>query len=342
MLFSVGLAVVIKKSTVAPLINAPNVTLNLPLTKNPINILPGSGIYTPLEGTWKLIAFKDLYSGNVETQPERDKNLPAKNKDIRITFNKEENNKGTLSGHTINNAIFGDYELERNNKINMKIGGTKVREPEWGNKFWDEIHKIDKYRLEENALFLYYNDNQNLMEFVKVDQTSTNPEPDQPKSDQSTVQVESDLITYFENHSEPKNPVRINNIGDLRERRIEFYNLIKPNNFPSIWKGEKPVNDEENTSFIRVRLEGTVKLHSDVSREWLRKHYMDCIPAEKGQKHIILTDESGAVSLYGDDADLSNFLNKKVEVTGFYAEGMCEGPACYCYPGIFVKSFSSK
>jgi hypothetical protein len=48
----VGLAAVIKKSTVAPLINVPNITLNLPLTKNPIKILPGSGIYTPQE-VWK-------------------------------------------------------------------------------------------------------------------------------------------------------------------------------------------------------------------------------------------------------------------------------------------------
>ncbi len=313
---------------------------------SPSPSIPNSNnpIYQPIQGTWKLIAFKDVNSGEVETQPEIDKSLPAHNQEIIMIFNKEEKNKGTLSGHTINNTIFGDYELTGDNKINMKIGGTKIREPEWGNKFWDEINKINEYRLKENALFLYYNDNQNLMEFIKIDQAPTNPEPDQSKSGQPTIQVESDLITYFENHSVPKNPIRINNIGDLPEKRIEFYNLIKPNNFPSIWKGEKPVNDED-AGFIRVQVEGTVKLHSDVSREWLRKRHMDCIPAEKGQNQIILTDDSGAVSLYGDDTvlgNLNNFLNKKVEVNGFYADGTCEAGACYCYPGIFVKNLNSQ
>ncbi len=175
-------------------------------------------------------------------------------------------------------------------------------------------------------------------------QPAASPLPDQPKSAQPAAQVASAPITYFENHSAPKNPIRINNIDDLHERRVEFYNLIRPNHFPSIWKGEKPVN-EEDTGFIRVRVEGTVKLHSDISKEWLRKHHMECFPAEKGEKHLLLIDNTRAVSLYGSEATLTNFedfLNKKVEINGFYAEGSCEGPACYCYPGIFVKSFSSK
>lgn len=122
-----------------------------------------------IQGTWKLSSFRDLNSGEVETQPEMDKKLPAHHQDIAITF-KGKNNKGTLSGHTINNTIFGNYELADNNKINMKVGGTKISEPEWGKKFWDAIHKADKYRLEKDSLFLYYNNSQNLMEFVKIDQ----------------------------------------------------------------------------------------------------------------------------------------------------------------------------
>lgn len=169
------------------------------------------------------------------------------------------------------------------------------------------------------------------------------PEPSRSTLDKAPIKTESNLVTYFETHSVPKKPIKINNLGELRERRTEFWNLIEPNNFPNYWKGERPTHQEqEKVSFIKVLAPGTVKLNSEVEWETLVKSRTRCLAAEN---HIFLIDNTAAVSLYGSEKtlhNLENFLNKKVEITGFYAEGNCEGAPCFCYPGIFVKSFNSK
>lgn len=117
-----------------------------------------------IQGTWKLISFHDLTSGKVETQPKTESNIPKQ--DVVVTFQGTKN-KGSISGHTVTNTIWGRYEISENNRIEIGIGGTEAYEPDWGFRFRTAMNKVSFYQIEENFLLLYYNDKQNLMRLQK-------------------------------------------------------------------------------------------------------------------------------------------------------------------------------
>lgn len=125
----------------------------------PNSLLPTARTLT---GTWKLIAYKNLITGEIETEPEDIW------KSIIIEFI-DDGKRGKLQGHTINNSVRGDYEISSGNKIKvLRFGGSKAGEGwSWGYKFWDAVRQSSSYQIKGNSLFLYFNSDKELMEFVK-------------------------------------------------------------------------------------------------------------------------------------------------------------------------------
>ena len=75
---------------------------------------------------------------------------------------------GKMNGHTITNSVSGAYELLKKNKMTtLSFGGTKVGEPGWGKKFWNAIHTATAYERQGNKLFIFFNADNEKMEFTK-------------------------------------------------------------------------------------------------------------------------------------------------------------------------------
>jgi len=75
---------------------------------------------------------------------------------------------GKMNGHTVTNSVSGAYELLKNNKMKtISFGGTKVAELGWGSKFWNAIHSASTYERHGNKLFIFFNADDEKMEFTK-------------------------------------------------------------------------------------------------------------------------------------------------------------------------------
>jgi hypothetical protein len=114
-----------------------------------------------LNGKWKLIKYYNLTIGTSESEPT---NI---SRSIIIDFS-DNGSKGKMDGHTVTNSVSGEYELLIDNKMKtLSFGGTKVGEPNWGNKFWNAIHTASSYDLQSNKLHIYFNSDIEKMEFEK-------------------------------------------------------------------------------------------------------------------------------------------------------------------------------
>lgn len=112
-----------------------------------------------LDGRWKLTRYYNLTNGTRESEPS---NI---SRSIILDFS-DNGITGKLSGHTVRNTVFGDYELLRDNNMNtIRFGGTKVGEPYWGAKFWDAIHSASSFDRHSYRLFIYFNSDTEKMEF---------------------------------------------------------------------------------------------------------------------------------------------------------------------------------
>ena len=114
-----------------------------------------------LNGKWKLIKYSNLTVGTSESEPT---NI---SRSIIIEFF-DNGSKGKIDGHTVTNSVSGEYELLVDNKIKtLSFGGTKVGEPNWGNKFWNAIQSASSYEQQSNKLNIYFNTDTEKMEFEK-------------------------------------------------------------------------------------------------------------------------------------------------------------------------------
>ena len=114
-----------------------------------------------LNGTWKLLKYHNLTTGTSESEPS---NI---SRSIIIEFS-DNSIKGNMNGHTVTNTVGGEYELLQDNKMKtLSFGGTKVGEPNWGDKFWDAIHAASSYRRQSDKLYIHFNAETEKMEFKK-------------------------------------------------------------------------------------------------------------------------------------------------------------------------------
>lgn len=112
-----------------------------------------------LNGKWKLFKYHNLTAGATESEPSNiSRSIIIEFSDNRI--------KGKMNGHTVTNSVSGEYELLQNNKMKtLSFGGTKIGEPNWGDKFWDAIHAASSYERQNEKLYIYFNADTEKMEF---------------------------------------------------------------------------------------------------------------------------------------------------------------------------------
>ena len=114
-----------------------------------------------LNGTWKLVKYHHLTTGISESEPSNiSRSIIIEFSDNRI--------RGNMNGHTVTNTVGGEYELLQDNKMKtLSFGGTKIGEPDWGDKFWDAIQAASSYERQSDKLYIHYNADTDKMEFRK-------------------------------------------------------------------------------------------------------------------------------------------------------------------------------
>jgi hypothetical protein len=135
------------------------------LINAPYSCSPSGG----MAGTWRLQAYQHIDSRKLENDPE------PSGRGVVLTF-REEGGKGTISGHTAANQVFGSYEkAEACQLLNVTFGGTKVGEPTpWSAKAWTAISSATVYETArlgdgKQQLSIYFNNRSERMLFVKVE-----------------------------------------------------------------------------------------------------------------------------------------------------------------------------
>ena len=114
-----------------------------------------------LNGKWKLVKYHNLTNGTIESEPS---NI---SRSIIIEFSDDGIN-GNMNGQTVTNSVGGEYELLQDNKMKtLSFGGTKIGEPNWGNKFWEAIHAASSFERQNNRLYIQFNVDSEKMEFMK-------------------------------------------------------------------------------------------------------------------------------------------------------------------------------
>ena len=124
-------------------------------------VMPPCSDSATLEGTWKLVGYRDISTGNLQTDPEPD------GKGVVYTFTDNEKT-GNIEGHTSVNTISGSYELLEYCRLKItSFGGTKVGEPAWSNKAWLASDSTFGYERIGNNLTIYRNKGKEGMVFRK-------------------------------------------------------------------------------------------------------------------------------------------------------------------------------
>lgn len=114
-----------------------------------------------LNGKWKLVKYHNLTTGTSQSEPS---NI---SRSIILEFS-DNTIKGNMNGHTVTNTVGGEYDLLHDNKMKtLSFGGTKIGEPNWGDKFWDAIHAASSYERQSDKLYIYFNADTEKMEFKK-------------------------------------------------------------------------------------------------------------------------------------------------------------------------------
>ena len=114
-----------------------------------------------LNGKWKLVKYHNLTNGTSESEPS---NI---SRSIIIEFSDNGIN-GKMNGQTVTNSVSGEYELLQDKKMKtLSFGGTKIGEPNWGDKFWDAIHAASSFERQNDKLYIHFNVDSEKMEFKK-------------------------------------------------------------------------------------------------------------------------------------------------------------------------------
>lgn len=135
------------------------VTLCYACPNNPNKIQKTESLKS-LNGTWNLTS--------IEIEKRAEKNPYNMEKTVRLTFEDNEQ-EGKITGNDIcGNQVFGDYQLNSDNKIEvLRFGGTKRGCGGWASNFWGLIRKVESYEVNEGQLKFYFDKGTNYLIFEK-------------------------------------------------------------------------------------------------------------------------------------------------------------------------------
>lgn len=121
-----------------------------------------------LTGTWSLMEFKNILTGEVTDTTEIQNGVMAAYNHVRLEF-KDSVGVGTFRGMSFCNGVGGSYSLSGKNLIKASdMIGTMIGCLYEG-KFDDAFRTLSSYKREGDTLYLLYNNNTEEMVFVKKD-----------------------------------------------------------------------------------------------------------------------------------------------------------------------------
>ena len=119
-----------------------------------------------ITGVWKVVAY-DNHEDNSSITKTNENSWDGA--DVTVSFFDKENGLYKITGTNTTNSIIGEYTYIGENNIKIiKLGGTYINQPEWGNLFSDAVYDFGKF--ENNGILLrifYDNENKSVL-FEKV------------------------------------------------------------------------------------------------------------------------------------------------------------------------------
>ncbi len=111
--------------------------------------------------TWHLYGFGTVDESKVtKVQPEVDDEW-FNEKQYTIIFEAD----GSLIGHTFSNEFIGKYTIKGNEIGISSLGSTKIAEAYDGEKYYEALHYVSLYKIENDQLFLFYNNQREYLIF---------------------------------------------------------------------------------------------------------------------------------------------------------------------------------
>jgi hypothetical protein len=121
-------------------------------------------------GTWKLISRENYTTGEViYKDPSVVQQCGSRTKcDIILNFVKASSGD-SLYGHTIMNEVSGLFSFDAATRrfTTASFGGTKVGEPGWSDHIWDNMYRIQNFRINRYYLRLYFNNDTESLTFER-------------------------------------------------------------------------------------------------------------------------------------------------------------------------------
>ncbi len=119
-----------------------------------------------LNGTWKVISFKDKSNQQIELQTQEN----SWGYDIIITFD-DANDPDKIFGKNTTNTVSGEFEYTSETTFKLNgLNSTKINQPPWGNKFSAAIlndnNAVD-FEIDNNTLRIYYKNKLNIVTLEK-------------------------------------------------------------------------------------------------------------------------------------------------------------------------------
>jgi heat shock protein HslJ len=106
-----------------------------------------------INGSWVVVSYEDFDKNSVVKKNDVDS---WNGMDVVLTFTID-----SLYGRNTTNTVSGNFTLSERTIHIIRYGGTKMGQPEWGNMFSDIVHNLESYKVNENQLRFYYNNNKN-------------------------------------------------------------------------------------------------------------------------------------------------------------------------------------
>jgi len=111
---------------------------------------------TDLYHTWKFQGFGNTNDNSFEKATPSDCD-----KCYVLTFSEN----GTLSGQSTTNGFIGEYTIDGENVNIINFICTEIYESGNGEKYLEKMNQIQRYKIIDNKLKLYYNQGQNYLLF---------------------------------------------------------------------------------------------------------------------------------------------------------------------------------
>jgi heat shock protein HslJ len=112
-----------------------------------------------INGTWVVVSYENYAKMPVVMKNDVDS---WNGMDVVLTFSID-----SLYGRNTTNTISGNFTLSGRTIQIIRYGGTKIGQPTWGNMFSDVVHTFESFKINENQLKFYFDDNRSSVTLIR-------------------------------------------------------------------------------------------------------------------------------------------------------------------------------